>query len=404
MGSMGPGQSFHVAFAGRRAMLLGSLATCGALLVLGCSPPEGKTPGPVSPIAAVASTAQVVTPAPRVCRAPKPESATAFSFEFESKKRSIEVDTKVIVSRNGAVVQELEGTEDPLVELAHVVDYKFARMDVDCDGSDDLVWFSHRSTKEEPGVVLVWTFDEAANRFAATPLPYAVRASAVDPDPGGGPRYTVRLLAGFVAGSDGAKETGERPVMLLRKGDLADFVANREGVSLPEAERQRMRGDVSFDGINDLFLPRGGSFDFHYAFWIFDPATGRLAHQPELSALTDPIFFADTKEVFESYRHKKSGRDHVVGWYRFVDGSLQKVYESEDTEAPPVPAFPKETPYRRVVRELRGGAMVVTCEAVALWPSGRLHTVTIGDKASCEERFPDVELQLPLQALPGRDP
>lgn len=375
---------------------LGAAALAALCAASGCVHRE-SAPRP-SPAAAAPAQARTTTGATaRACADRQTAGTSPYSFALRPAPELPEdvYHHKVVVSRRGEVLQTLSLRQDELVQsAADLAGATFGTIDFDCDGDDDLVLFSSRSAAgDEHGYVLVWPFKAAEQRFATrSEVFYSSKERMARHGPDRRP-----MLIQVLHGVDPATldSTDEFPILLRRGSEIVDFIDNRELVWFSEEGPDPSTSfiDANFDGHDDLFLRRSHcTGNCYYAFWLFDPMTHRFVHDAALSALANPDVDTARREIVEFHHRGVAGADHRIARYRFVDGHLQKTWESEQTDSfsvpvpvPVAPALQGLVLFHRAVRVLKDSKMSLACEAFVDIESDEVVALVSGEKASCDE-------------------
>lgn len=309
--------------------------------------------------AAIASCAMTTT-APRAAREVRAEAASA-RVEAPVSEEELEITwnptSRVLdgirVLRGGETVRELQA--HPEVVVLREDDYVAKQIDYDGDGRADLVVY--RSASPAESYVLVWPFDAALGALRDQPDVYwrsAERPIGVSGGRSAGILRHVKDAAGrrtdiVIFGQEGIRQVIHHEGFALFSGD--DWGGDLDPST-----------DVDFDGAADLVLLRGPCGEgCRYDFYRFDPARGRFAFAPELSALSAPVIDRERREVREFESRAPGGLLHRAARYRFAAGRLEKIWESEQTDALP---RPPEAALTRTVRARVGDEMVIVCHAL----------------------------------------
>jgi len=371
---------------------LGAAALAALSAASGCLHRESAPRSP--PAAAAPAQARTATGATaRACADRRKAGASPYAFALLPAPGFPEDEHhhKVVVSRRGEVLQTLSLRQDELVQsAADLAGATFGTIDFDCDGDEDLVLFSSRSAAGDArGYVLLWPFKATEQRFATRPeVFYASKERIAHQGPDRRP-----MLIQVLHGVDPATldSTDKFPILLRRGSEIVDFIDNRELVWFSEEGPDPSTSfiDANFDGHEDLFLRRSHcTGNCYYEFWLFDPRTHRFVHDPSLSALANPDVDTARREIVEFHHRGVAGADHRIARYRFVDGHLRKIWESEQTDSVPVPVAPALQGlvlFHRAVRVLKDSKMSLACEAFVDIGSDEVVALVSGEKASCDE-------------------
>jgi hypothetical protein len=210
---------------------------------------------------------------------------------------------------------------------------ELVQADFDNDGHGDLVMIPRLAAQS--GRLRVWRFVPEYGRFLTHAQQLYVRDARSVTLRGEPALSTVELLR---AGDPDADNDERAPILIRRGGKVAHVIAN----DAPEDGDQFLWFgdesfgpsapfvDANFDGHPDLVLQREHcTGNCYYAFFLFKPKLGRFVYDRELSALSSPEFDAVNEQIHEFYHRGGGGEDHRAARYRFVDGALQKLWESD---------------------------------------------------------------------------
>ncbi|NUP10209.1 MAG: hypothetical protein HOW73_29515 [Polyangiaceae bacterium] len=328
-------------------------------------------------------------------------NALEYSFMPVLKPNFDDLYHEVVVSRGGQTLQTLSMSDD--VGAGELRAMELLRADFDGDGSDDLIMLprvlertDEPRVRVEGGTVRYWHFSADTGRFLATPELFQVR-DVRKARRGAEGSMTVELLRSAPAGDE--EDASERyPILIRRDGKLVQVLQTDESDTddlgyLWFADEELGPGspwvDANFDGQPDLVLQREHcAGNCYFAFFLFDPSLERFVHHPGLSALASPRFDSVHQEIEELESRGAGGDDHRAARYRFVDGALQKHWESDQETSLPAAMRPNlpGSLARRVVHQRIGGAMKLTCDAFVDLGTNRLVRIDTGSEASCAER------------------
>jgi len=168
----------------------------------------------------------------------------------------------------------------------------------------------------------------AQNRAPAQETPPGAQAQAAPP----------QFRFAYALDSDGKI----RQVLVSRDSEQIQALYSCTGMDIPRENGlgELRREDFNFDGYPDLLMR--SAFDQQtgnsiYCIWLYDPKAQRFVLSEELSKLTNPQAYPNTKTVVSRKKGICMGHCFDEIGYTWADGHLKPVREESENEDPALP-------------------------------------------------------------------